>query len=75
MRDWSCVKSSRISVVRIHNSDTDDVLMRIAMHSAVDHTGVASVICGAGVLRDGMIVQQARAKHATAYQLKVYGAL
>ena len=73
MRDWSCVKSSRISVVRIHNSDTDDVLMRIAMHSSVAHTAVTNIVCGAGVLRDGIVVKQARAKHAKIYQFKVYG--
>ena len=61
--------------MRIHNNDTDDVMMRIAMHSSVAHTEVISIVCGAGVLRDGIVVQQARAKHAEIYQLKVYGAV
>ena len=61
--------------MRIHNNDTDDALMRIAMHSSVAHTAVANIVCGAGVLRDGIVVKQARAKHANIYQLKVYGAV
>ena len=61
--------------MRIHNNDTDDVQMRIAMHSSVAHTAVTNIVCGAGVLRDGIVVKQVRAKHAKMYQLKVYGAV
>ena len=61
--------------MRIHNNDTDDVLIRIAMRGSVAHTAVTIIVCGAGVLRDGIVVKQARAKHANIYQLKVYGSV
>ena len=49
--------------------------LHTAFHNAGEYAGVANIICGAGVLRDSMLVQQARAKYAKMFQLKVDGSL